>query len=554
MRLFLYYFIHTAINTIKKLLKTWVAFFLIIMVMGGVVGFVVGTIVPKIAGTISEETVTEEEDEPEDLADEPGALTTFMQNYDLDKADVTDLIVVAAFFFMITLSITNSGKSGQLFKPADVPMLFSSPLKPQSVLMFRLLMNLGFTLFMCLYMMFQIPNLIYNAGFSTWAAFSIIIAYGLVMVFSTLIQVSFYTIVCRGEKGKSKWATNGTYIFYGVLGVCFIIYKTLSGKDAIPAALSFFGSKKTFWIPFYGWIRGMIYHAVCGDTVKSVIYTVLFVIACVGIVILIWNIKADFYEDAMFAAEKIASRLEDARNADKGAVATREKSRSDKLVRDGFHYGFGASVFFYKSLINRFRFGIFRIFSKTMLIALAVSLFSIYLIRDTKLSIDPFIVPGALLLVIAFYRTLGNPLSEDTSREFFVLVPESPFKKIMASLLGSIVVTAIDLSVPIILSGVLVGTSPLNVILWFVFLLSVSVFGTTVGTFINLSVPGDHAQTVKTMLQVIFIYFGMIPAAAFVVAGVLLGQVAVFLMIGAVCNLLLGMLFASLSPHFLMNR
>ena len=183
-----------------------------------------------------------------------------------------------------------------------------------------------------------------------------------------------------------------------------------------------------------------------------------------------------------------------------------------------------------------------------------MSLFSIYLIRDTKLSIDPFIVPGALLLVIAFYRTLGNPLSEDTSREFFVLVPESPFKKIMASLLGSIVVTAIDLSVPIILSGVLVGTSPLNVILWFVFLLSVSVFGTTVGTFINLSVPGDHAQTVKTMLQVIFIYFGMIPAAAFVVAGVLLGQVAAFLMIGAVCNLLLGMLFASLSPHFLMNR
>jgi len=87
-----------------------------------------------------------------------------------------------------------------------------------------------------------------------------------------------------------------------------------------------------------------------------------------------------------------------------------------------------------------------------------------------------------------------------------------------------------------------------------VFLLSVSVFGTTVGTFINLSVPGDHAQTVKTMLQVIFIYFGMIPAAAFVVAGVLLGQVAAFLMIGAVCNLLLGMLFASLSPHFLMNR
>ncbi|MBO7355486.1 MAG: hypothetical protein J6U50_02535 [Lachnospiraceae bacterium] len=554
MRLFLYYFVHTAINTIKKLLKTWVAFFLIIMVMGGVVGFVVGTIVPKIAGTISEENVTEEEDEQEDTADEPGAFSTFMDTYGLDKAGVTDLIVTAAFFFVITLSITSSGKSGQLFKPADVPMLFSSPLKPQSVLMFRLIMNLGFSLFMTIYMMFQLPNLIFNAGFSTWAAFSIIIAYGFVMVFSTLVQVSFYTIVCRGESGKSKSAGKAVYIFYGVLALALIIYKTVTGKDSISAAISFFGSRKTFWIPFYGWIRGMIYHAICGDTVKSVIYTVLFVIACIGIVILIWNIKADFYEDAMFAAERMAARLEDAKNADKGAVATREKSRSDKLVRDGFHYGFGASVFFYKSIINRFRFGIFRIFSKTMLIGVACVLFSVYMLKDTSLKIDPFIVPGALLLVITFYRTLGNPLSEDTSREFFVLVPESPFKKIMASLLGSIAVTAIDLALPIILAGVLLGTSPLNVILWFVFLLSVSVFGTTVGTFINLSVPGEHAQTVKTMLQVLFIYFGMIPAAAFVVAGVLLGKVAICMIIGAFCNVLLGMLFASLSPHFLMNR
>ena len=559
MRLFLYYFIHSVINTIKKLLKTWVAFFLILMVVGGLIGYVVGSLIPRISDSIVEETSDENVEESDDDGgdEESGSgsgFADFMEAHDLEKEDVTDLIVTVAFFFLITLSITTSNKSGQLFKPADVPMLFASPLKPQSVLMFRLITNLGFTILMSLYMMFQVPNLIFNVGFDAWGAFSIIVAYGLVMIFSTLLQVSFYTIVCRGESSGNKRVNNGILIFYGVLALCFIAYKTISGLDTVGAAISFFGSKKTFWIPFIGWIRGMVYHAITGNTTGSLIYLALFTVSCIGIIILIWNIKADFYEDAMFSAEKLAARVEGAKNAEKGAVATREKSRSEKLERDGFHYGFGASVFFYKTLVNRFRFGIFKIFSKTMLIGLAASFFSVYLIRDVKLSVDPFLVPGAVLLIITFYRTLGNPLQEDTSREFFVLVPESAIKKIMFSLLGSLAVTAIDTILPMLLAGLMLGTSPLVVLPWFVFVMSVSMFGTTVGTFINLSVPGDHAQTVKTMLQVIFIYFGTIPAAAFVVAGIFLGQIIIFLMIGSTFNIMLGMLFMSISPSFLMNR
>ena len=40
MRLFLYYVSHSLFNTIKKLMKTWVAFIIIAMVFGLVVGLV----------------------------------------------------------------------------------------------------------------------------------------------------------------------------------------------------------------------------------------------------------------------------------------------------------------------------------------------------------------------------------------------------------------------------------------------------------------------------------------------------------------------------------
>ena len=146
MRTFLYYAVHTIINTIKKLFKTWLVFFFAIFIIAILVGIGVGTAVSKISETIEEETATEEQIEEDE--DAPSGLELFMQEHDLDKAGITDLIVTGAFFLLITMSMMGADKSGQLFKPADVTLLFPSPMKPQSVLMFRLMLNLGLNLFL----------------------------------------------------------------------------------------------------------------------------------------------------------------------------------------------------------------------------------------------------------------------------------------------------------------------------------------------------------------------------------------------------------------------
>lgn len=552
MRPFLYYAVHTIINTLKKLFKTWLVFFFVIFVVAILVGIGVGTAVSKISDTIEEETVTEEQvDEEEDT---PSGLELFMEEHDLDKAGITDLIVTAAFFLMITMSMMGADKSGRLFKPADVTLLFPSPMKPQSVLMFRLMLNLGLNLFLAIYMLFQLPNLILNAGFSVWGSFSIIIAYGLVMAFSTLAQVTIYTVFSKGEGNKKKDIGKILLAFYVILGISFIIYQKVTNTDIATAAVAFFGNKNTFWIPFYGWLRGMVYFAVTGENTKSLIYMALFIIACIVLIFVIWKTDADFYEDAMYSAEKMSKLVEESKNSAKGGIITREKKRSDKIERDGFHYGSGANVFFYKALMNRFRFSFLKIFSKTMVIGLAAAFFSAYLVMDNNIGIDRFIVPGSVLLMITFYRTLGNPLQEDLSREFFVLVPDSELKKILYSLLGCFAVNAIDLILPLATSAIMLKTSPLTVLCWFIFIMSVSVFGTSVGAFINISIPLESAQSIKAMVQIIFIYFGIIPAAVFVVVGIILKQMLLFVALGAVVNCVLGFLFILMSPRFLTNR
>ncbi|MBO4910364.1 MAG: hypothetical protein J5476_13910 [Lachnospiraceae bacterium] len=552
MRTFLYYAVHTIINTIKKLFKTWLVFFFAIFIIAILVGIGVGTAVSKISETIEEETATEEQIEEDE--DAPSGLELFMQEHDLDKAGITDLIVTAAFFFLITLSLLGADKSGQLFKPADVTLLFPSPMKPQSVLMFRLMLNLGLNLFLAVYMLFQLPNLIHNAGFSVWGSFSIIIAYGLVMAFSTLAQVTIYTVFSKGEGNKKKNIGTILLSFYVILGIALIIYQKVTNTDIATAAVRFFGKKNTFWIPFYGWLRGMVYFAVTGENTKSLIYMALFIIACIVLIFVIWKTDADFYEDAMYSAERMSRLVEESKNSAKGGIITREKKRSDKLERDGFHYGFGANVFFYKALMNRFRFSFLKIFSKTMVIGLAAAFFSAYLVKDNNIGLDRFIVPGSVLLMITFYRTLGNPLQEDLSREFFILVPSSELKKILYSLLGCFAVNAIDLVLPLATSAIMLKTSPLTVLCWFIFIMSVSVFGTSVGAFINISIPLESAQSIKAMVQIMFIYFGIIPAAVFVVIGIVLKQMLLFVTLGAIANCALGFLFILMSPRFLTNR
>ena len=164
---------------------------------------------------------------------------------------------------------------------------------------------------------------------------------------------------------------------------------------------------------------------------------------------------------------------------------------------------------------------------------------------------EPYFIPAVVLGVMAFYRTIGDPIREDTSREFFILIPEKGYAKIVYSLLGCMAVNAIDLIVPMIIAAVILGSNPLAVLLWLLFILSISFFATTVGTFISLSIPVQSAEQLKTILQMMFLYFGLTPSAIVVLAGAFLHQMLIAIAIGTVINFATGFLFSLLLPPFL---
>ena len=65
---------------------------------------------------------------------------------------------------------------------------------------------------------------------------------------------------------------------------------------------------------------------------------------------------------------------------------------------------------------------------------------------------------------------------------------------------------------PAVVVGTLIGgRNLLTALAWIPLIVSVNFFVTTVGAFIGLSVPVSAGKIVKQLVQILFIYFGLLP-------------------------------------------
>ena len=205
MRLFFYYALHSFKNQLKKLFKSWfLIFFLVCFLVGGGIG--AGIAALEDAAEPSEETAAElEEALPEDdeSAEEDASKPSAVELLGLTTTGVIEFFAGLVILIVYVVEILGADRNGsKIFLPADVPLLFAAPMKPTSVLMFRLMTQLGLALLASIYMVFQLPNLILNAGLSLWQGLAIMAAYALTIISGKLIQVLLYTVCSTHPQWK----------------------------------------------------------------------------------------------------------------------------------------------------------------------------------------------------------------------------------------------------------------------------------------------------------------------------------------------------------------
>jgi len=135
--------------------------------------------------------------------------------------------------------------------------------------------------------------------------------------------------------------------------------------------------------------------------------------------------------------------------------------------------------------------------------------------------------------------------------DHFLLIPESTWRKLFWSLMGGTANCFLDLLPAVVAGALLLGENVLLALAWLPLIVSVDFFATTVGAFIGLSVPVSAGKMVKQLVQIMFIYFGLLPDIAIMAVGLVFGHPILAAVGCTVVNALLGLVFFALTPLFL---
>ena len=538
MRLFLYYTLHSLINQLRKLMKTWVLFLILSCgLIGGLIGYG--------AGTLSEVSENMEEPAAETIEAAENEFAFHMPE-EVGTDDLIELAVSGVVLLVLGFEAATARKNAaSIFLPGDVTMLFASPLKPQSVLMFRLGTQLSAALAGCIWMLFQLPNLILNAGMTLSGALGLIIAWGFLNVFGKFLQVLIFLL----SSSSRLIRRHDTHLVIGtglVILACFGAFYLMQGGNLLVSAVRFFNAPASTYIPVYGWLKGLIRAMLKGNLLSALFYAGLMAGACAVLVMLIYRIHADYYEDALKKTEETAARLEEIND---GRVHVRKRKEKKGVAEETEMRGFGASVYYFKAMHIRRRSAIRGLFTKTGIT---------YLLASAGLSVFLRIVAGVrdiiwivlLLGVFVFYRSLGNEMNEDAAKPYFVLIPESSWKKLFFSLAGGCASCFLDVVPALFVSALILGASPWEIYAWLPVLVSVDAYASCIRTFMDLSIPESVGKQVKQMLMVMFMYFGLLPDIAIMAVGMTLKHTAYAGFASAALNLFLAGLFFSLAGMY----
>ena len=251
------------------------------------------------------DSAAQEGPEAPDAPEEPG----FPERLGLTGSEVLELaagVVILVVFAFEALSADRNGS--KIFLPADVNLLFPAPMRPQSVLMFRLMTQLGTALAASIYLLFQLPNLILNMHLSVWAALAVILCWCFTIIVGKLLQLLLY-LICSNHPGAKPWISRVVYAVLALIVLGVVLIWKRGGTDPLTAAVRFLCAPGTRWIPRWGWLKGFCLCAAEGRAVPALVFLGLLLLLGAGLLWVIGRSRADFYAVAHGIVSLIDQRV-----------------------------------------------------------------------------------------------------------------------------------------------------------------------------------------------------------------------------------------------------
>lgn len=345
------------------------------------------------------------------------ASTTAVQN----SAELIPLITMGFCAFTLLINIqVNLKEMLSFFKPADIQIIFTSPLKPRAVFAAALLKSLLGALMLTIFVLIMASRWLFASGVDIWHYLLIVFIF---MTFNMVIQPLNFILI----RLKAKIPVVITQsIFTGLWLLPTLAILALNQFNVF----SFIQSPFTQWIPIIGWLKGLISFSYGIQTpYANILMCLYFGFVAITFVIALL-LATDYYESVIEGTEKLhqwKQKAKEGRTQSKGIQLFKNRKRTYKGNQ------VGANAFFWKqrAIANKkdlnYLFGI-----KEMLFilgAVAVVIFTRIWHEDWD-----WVVYGYNGMVL--YATLLFSIASKSQAEFltsrFLMIPAKGTQKLFA--------------------------------------------------------------------------------------------------------------------------
>lgn len=336
------------------------------------------------------------------------------------------LNVLLILIFTITF---NSGlnNGGSFFRMPDVNFLFPSPLNKRSILFYALIQQIGTSMLIGIFILFQYTMLHVTYNLSYLGLLLIFIVYSLTVFLSQTTAMFMYTLISDSDK-KRRLVKTVLYLVIVILAAYVGLIALSNRSDILGGLTKAVSGLPVLLFPFAGWMGGLAESIFTGNFVRAAVWFAVCAVAFTAILAAMSKSKRDYYEDVLASTETLQSAL----MAAKDGVAPEISPRVIKVGKTGLGKGQGSSVFFYKHLLENRRASKIWIKPMSLTFIIMTVIFSVFMRKGGIIPAFSFSI-----YMMVFSVALGR-FNRELTKPYIYLVPEAPLKKLGFALAESL--------------------------------------------------------------------------------------------------------------------
>lgn len=500
------------------------------------------------------------------------ALTVFTgRESEMELRPLYELTAIMVLFYAFTglMSFLNglNGGAGNypMFTLSDVSMLFPSPLKPNKVLFYGLCRQLGLSLLLGFFLLFQYGWIHAAYGLEYVHLVLIVLGYALSLFLGQVCAMAAYTRTSGNDNARRI-----VRMIVYVVTICFVVWMLItcapslilvsgdelaaaSGISALIGAGAEFLANIGIFFPVFGWSAGLIGGIFTQDYMTVGICALLMLTIFSVSLLLVIKSKNNYYEDVLQTAEVAQSAIV-AKREGQPAEVTPKKVKVGKI---GIRKGKGSNTLFYKHLLENRRSGAL-LFSKTSLIFMAIVIVCAFiyntLFTDENGNTAAFVAVFTMSTYMQMFSESLGRFNWELSKPYIYMLPEPPFKKLLWATTETLMADCVEAVIIFVPVSVILGIGPIDMILCILARISFSLLFTAGNIMVErvfglvrskglilffyiislmiLAVPG-------IALGVLLMSLELFPGAAGMLLGLIAGNIPIALVVIFLCRNLL---------------